>query len=106
MLKGLKGILEKGLQIAAPLIGNAILPGGLGAAAGSGIASLLGGAKPQEALLQAGVAGILGKQFAPASTSTATGADIRAGNEMLNFNRGAPKENIFSKIGSSLMKDG
>ena len=26
MLKGLKGILEKGLQIAAPIIGNAILP--------------------------------------------------------------------------------
>jgi hypothetical protein len=101
MLKGLKGILEKGLQIAAPLIGNAILPGGLGAAAGSGIASLLGGAKPQEALLQAGVAGILGKQFAPGVQDP--GKVIREGNEMIYR---APKENIFSKIGSSLMKDG
>ena len=53
MLKGLKGILEKGLQIAAPLIGNAILPGGFGAAAGTGIASLLAGANPRDALLQA-----------------------------------------------------
>ena len=54
MLKGLKGILEKGLQIAAPFIGNAILPGGLGATFGSGIASLLTGNKPKDALMSAG----------------------------------------------------
>ena len=103
MLKGLKGILEKGLQIAAPLIGNAILPGGLGAAAGSGIASLLGGAKPQEALLQAGVAGILGKQFAPAETTgkqtTTMGFDPR----IIDRNKIGK---FFSKIPGALMDDG
>ena len=63
MLKGLKGILEKGLQIAAPILGNAILPGGIGAAAGSGLASLLTGNKPQDALLAAGIAGLGASRF-------------------------------------------
>jgi hypothetical protein len=63
MLKGLKGILEKGLQVAAPLIGNAILPGGIGAAAGSGLVSLLTGNKPQDALLAAGIAGLGASRF-------------------------------------------
>ena len=62
MLKGLKGILEKGLQIAAPFIGNMILPGGFGSALGSGIASLITGNKPQDALMAAG-AGFLGGKF-------------------------------------------
>jgi hypothetical protein len=62
MLKGLKGILEKGLQIAAPFIGNAILPGAGGAMLGSGIASLLTGNKPQDALL-AGGASYLGSKM-------------------------------------------
>ena len=108
MLKGLKGILEKGLQIAAPIIGNAILPGGIGAAAGSGLASLLTGNKPRDALLAAGIAGLgasrfgFGKGPVQTGSSQVMGADIRSGNEMLNFNRRAPKQNIFSKIGSSL----
>ena len=59
MLKGLKGILEKGLQLAAPFIGNMLLPGPMGSALGSGIASLLTGNKPKDALLSAG-AGYLG----------------------------------------------
>ena len=62
MLKGLKGILEKGLQIAAPFIGNMILPGGFGSALGSGIASLITGNKPKDALMAAG-AGFLGGKF-------------------------------------------
>ena len=111
MLKGLRGILEKGLQIAAPIIGNAILPGGVGAGIGSGIASLLTGNKPRDALLAAGVAGLGASKFGfgrgPVQTgsSQAMGADIRAGNEMLNFNRRAPKPNIFSRIGGALFKD-
>ena len=60
MLKGLKGILEKGLQIAAPFIGNAIIPGGFGSAIGSGIASLLTGNKPKDALISAGLSGLAG----------------------------------------------
>ena len=63
MLKGLKGILEKGLQIAAPIIGNAILPGGVGAGIGSGLASLLTGNKPQDALMAAGIAGLGASRF-------------------------------------------
>ena len=106
MLKGLKGILEKGLQIAAPIIGNAILPGGIGAAAGSGLASLLTGNKPQDALLAAGIAGLGASRFgfgkAPVQTSQAVGNEIRSGNENIFFRRPEPKQNIFSKIGSSL----
>jgi hypothetical protein len=60
MLKGLKGILEKGLQIAAPFIGNMLLPGPMGSALGSGIASLLTGNKPKDALLSAGISGLAG----------------------------------------------
>ena len=60
MLKGLKGILEKGLQIAAPFIGNMLLPGAMGSALGSGIASLLTGNKPKDALLSAGISGLAG----------------------------------------------
>ena len=62
MLKGLKGILEKGLQIAAPFLGAALpgpFGGAIGSALGSGIASLLTGNKPKDALLSAG-AGYLG----------------------------------------------
>ena len=52
MLKGLKGILEKGLQIALPMIGGSQF-GGFGAAGGSLLASLLTGNKPKDALMSA-----------------------------------------------------
>ena len=56
MLKGLKGILEKGLQIAAPFIGGSLFPGmgSFAAPFATGIASLLTGNKPKDALLSAG----------------------------------------------------
>jgi len=59
MLKGLRGILEKGLQIAAPIIGGSMF-GAPGAMFGSGIASLISGDKPQDALIKAGLSGIAG----------------------------------------------
>lgn len=59
MLKGLRGILEKGLQIAAPIIGGSMF-GAPGAMFGSGIASLLSGDKPKDALIKAGLSGIAG----------------------------------------------
>jgi len=59
MLKGLRGILEKGLQIAAPIIGGSMF-GAPGAMFGSGIASLLSGDKVQDALIKAGMSGIAG----------------------------------------------
>lgn len=62
MLKGLKGILEKGLQIAGPLLGNMILPGGLGSALGGGITSLLTGNKPKDALMSAGAGYLFGRE--------------------------------------------
>ena len=62
MLKGLKGILEKGLQIAGPLFGNMILPGGLGSALGGGITSLLTGNKPKDALMSAGAGYLFGRE--------------------------------------------
>jgi len=59
MLKGLRGILEKGLQIAAPIIGGSMF-GAPGAMFGSGIASLLSGDKAQDALIKAGMSGMAG----------------------------------------------
>ena len=59
MLKGLRGILEKGLGIVAPIIGGSMF-GAPGAMFGSGIASLLSGDKAQDALIKAGMSGIAG----------------------------------------------
>jgi hypothetical protein len=67
MLKGLRGILEKGLQIAAPIIGGSMF-GAPGAMFGSGIASLLSGDKAQDALIKAGMAGIAGYRGADGSS--------------------------------------
>ena len=61
MLKGLSGIIKSAVQIAAPIIGAATPLGPIfGAAAGSGIAGLLAGQKPEQALRQAAVAGLAG----------------------------------------------
>ena len=111
MLKGLKGILEKGLQIAAPIIGNAILPGGIGAAAGSGLASLLTGNKPQDALMAAGIAGLGASRFgfgkAPVERGFGDGkVDPKLFDEVLKRSGRQPKgPNIFSRIGGALFKD-
>ena len=59
MLKGLKGILEKGLQIVAPIIGGSMF-GAPGAMFGSGIASLISGDKPRDALIKAAASGLAG----------------------------------------------
>ena len=67
MLKGLRGILEKGLQIAAPIIGGSMF-GAPGAMFGSGIASLLSGDKPKDALIKAGLSGIAGYRGADNSS--------------------------------------
>ena len=61
MLKGLSSILKKAVQVAAPIIGAATPLGPvLGAAAGSGLAGLLAGQKPEQALRQAAAAGLAG----------------------------------------------
>jgi len=67
MLKGLRGILEKGLQIAAPIIGGSMF-GAPGAMFGSGIASLLSGDKPKDALIKAGLSGMAGYRGADGSS--------------------------------------
>ena len=74
MLKGLKGILEKGLQIAAPLIGGSMF-GPFGAAAGSGIASLLSGNKLKDAAMAAAFTGAGSKfGFLPGGDGTSLSA--------------------------------
>ena len=89
MLKGLKGILEKGLQVAAPFIGNALFPG-MGAFAApfaTGIASLLTGNKPKDALLSAGgayLSGVGNPQGSPLS-------------RVLNFGQKGPAQTVVSK---------
>jgi hypothetical protein len=63
MLKGLSGILKSAAKIAAPFAGAALFPTMpfLGPALGSGIASLLAGEKPRDALISAGLSGLAGK---------------------------------------------
>tara|TARA_R100000657_G_scaffold14983_1_gene10437 strand:+ start:316 stop:1260 length:945 start_codon:yes stop_codon:yes gene_type:complete len=108
MLKGLKGILEKAVQVAAPIIGNIVLPGGIGAAAGSGIAGLLTGQKPKDAIISAGLSGLLASRL-PGGTppsSITRGETVRRGNEMYdNITRRLPKKSFFSKIGDALVSD-
>ena len=89
MLKGLKGILEKGLQIAAPFIGNALFPGmgSFAAPFATGIASLLTGNKPKDALLSAGgayLSGVGNPQGSPLS-------------RVLNFGQKGPAQTIVGK---------
>ena len=67
MLKGLRGILEKGLQLAAPIIGGSMF-GAPGAMFGSGVASLLSGDKAQDALIKAAVSGVTGYRGADGSS--------------------------------------
>ena len=59
MLTGIKGIFEKIMKVAAPAIGGSMF-GAPGAMFGSGIASLISGDKPQDALLKAAASGVLG----------------------------------------------
>ena len=72
MLKGLKGILEKGLQIAAPFLGAALpgpFGGVIGSALGGGIASLLTGNKPKDALMSAGISALAATPFGKSGKS-------------------------------------
>jgi hypothetical protein len=74
MLKGLKGILEKAVQVAAPIIGGSMF-GPLGAAAGSGIASLLSGNKLKDAAMAAALTGTGSKfGFLPGGGGTSLSA--------------------------------
>ena len=74
MLKGLKGILEKAVQVAAPIIGGSMF-GPFGAAAGSGIASLLSGNKLKDAAMAAALTGAGSKfGFLPGGKGTSLSA--------------------------------
>jgi polyhydroxyalkanoate synthesis regulator phasin len=92
MLKGLKGILEKGLQIAAPFIGGALFPGmgSFAAPFATGLASLLTGNKPKDALLSAGGAFLSG-----AGTEGGFGKSPLA--KLLNFGQKGPAQTIVGK---------
>ena len=63
MLKGLSSILKKAVQVAAPIFGSTLTPfaPGLGAAVGSGLAGLISGQKPRDALVSAGISGLAGQ---------------------------------------------
>ena len=108
MLKGLSGILKSAAKIAAPFAGAALFPTMpfLGPALGSGIASLLAGDKPQEALLQAGLSGLAGRygmfggKGAPATKTSAiqqigSDASLTAGKQMADLRAGAGKPGFF-----------
>ena len=88
MLKVLSVILKSAVQIAAPIIGAATPLGPIfGAAAGSGIAGLLAGQKPEQALRQAAVAGLAGygaDKFGMLGkgSNIADGNTVRTSNEM------------------------
>ena len=103
MLKGLRGILEKGLQIAAPIIGGSMF-GAPGAMFGSGIASLLSGDKAQDALIKAGLSGIAGyrgqggtgtSMIDRARTSGPVEEVINRMNTYISPDQRSPKKNNF-----------
>jgi len=108
MLKGLSGILKSAAKIAAPFAGAALFPTMpfLGPALGSGIASLLAGDKPQEALLQAGLSGLAGRygmfggKGAPA-TKSKTGMDL-----LFDESSPAAKEFLQKKVAEGTGKPG
>ncbi len=100
MLKGLKGILEKGLQIAAPFIGNMILPGAGGAMLGSGIASLLTGNKPKDALMSAGatyLSGIGQEGGSPLAKLLNKSKEFQVNRSVTDYNKKMRKDNFFDK---------
>ena len=100
MLKGLKGILEKGLQIAAPFIGNMILPGAGGAMLGSGIASLLTGNKPKDALMSAGatyLSGIGQEGGSPLAKLLNKGKEFQVNRSVTDYNKKMRKDNFLDK---------
>ena len=102
MLKGLSGILKTAVKVAAPFAGAALFPTMpfMGPALGSGIASLLAGDKPQEALLQAGLSGLAGSRglfnrgaAVPTKTSAiqqiGSDASLTAGKQMADLRAAA-----------------
>jgi hypothetical protein len=74
IFKNVTKLLKKAAPIIGGSIGFAIAPGFLGAALGSGIGSLVGGADPEDALKAAALGGIAGyagsKFFGPAAGSS------------------------------------
>ena len=111
MLKGLKGILEKAVQVAAPIIGGSMF-GPFGAAAGSGIASLLTGNKPKDALITAGLSyGGSKLGFLPGGGEPSKGGKKFYEDRIFDVvrrklpqkNLDASKENFFTKAGSGIV---
>ena len=95
MLKGLSKILKSAAQIALPIALSATPLGpAFGAAAGSGIASLLAGAKPRDALLQAGLAGLGGAAYSKFAGAGAGQAQKAAGDLMFAENSPMAREAI------------
>ena len=95
MLKGLSKILKSAVQIAAPIALSATPLGPVfGAAAGSGLASLLAGEKPQQALLKAGLAGLGGAAYSKFAGPGAGQTQKAAGDLMFAENSPAAREAI------------
>jgi hypothetical protein len=95
MLKGLSRILKSAAQVALPIALSATPLGPVfGAAAGSGIASLLAGAKPRDALLQAGLAGLGGAAYSKFAGAGAGQAQKVAGDLMFAENSPMAREAI------------
>ena len=87
MLKGLSSILKKAVQVAAPIFGSTLTPfaPGLGAAVGSGLAGLISGQKPRDALVSAGISGLAGQMGllgGGKGSNVDVGTQVRSGNEM------------------------
>ena len=108
MLKGLSSILKKAVQVAAPIFGSTLTPfaPGLGAAVGSGLAGLISGQKPKDALVSAGISGLAGQMGllgGGKGSNIDVGNQVRAGNEMY---RVPPRKFLENFKMPSLMKDG
>ena len=93
MLKGLKGILEKGLQIAAPILGG-MIGGPGGSAIASGLASLLTGNKLKDAAMSAAGGYFAGKHMFPGAGGNVTGGNVTGSvNNALNWQNRAFGQN-------------
>ena len=108
MLKGLSSILKKAVQVAAPIFGSTLTPfaPGLGAAVGSGLAGLISGQKPKDALVSAGISGLAGQMGllgGGKGSNVDVGTQVRSGNEMF---RTTPRKFLENFKMPSLMKDG
>ena len=108
MLKGLSSILKKAVQVAAPIFGSTLTPfaPGLGAAVGSGLAGLISGQKPRDALVSAGISGLAGQMGLLGGGKGSTAVQTGGSNTQRVLQKDLRRPFFENFKMPSLMKDG